>query len=80
MTSIPAARITHKLRVPHPNVVLFDVRVGPQGNGGRNRGFGGKSFTEALEYYSNHTTLGFHGKRPWKKTMNDQRMEKAREV
>jgi hypothetical protein len=30
--------------VPHPNVVLFDVRVGS-----RNRGFGGKSFTEALE-------------------------------
>src|SRR5271157_160852 len=51
-TSIPKARTTHKLR------------VGPQDNGCWNLRFGGKSFTQALEYYSNHTTRGLDGKRP----------------
>src|SRR5271157_6282469 len=36
-------------------------------DGCRNLRFGGKSFTEALEYYSNHTTRGVHGKRPAEK-------------
>ncbi len=64
---IPNARTTPKLRVPHPNVVLFDVRVGSPDNGCRNLRFGGKCFTEALEYYSNHTTREFHGERPGEK-------------
>src|SRR5208337_1122447 len=51
--SIPSASATHN-----------SARKLRRYDGCRNLRFGGKSFTEALEYYSNHTTRGFRGKRP----------------
>src|SRR5208337_323375 len=55
------------MSTPIPSATHNSARKLRPDNGCRNVRVGGESFTEALEYYSNHTTRGLHGKRPVEK-------------